>query len=835
MAATATGWAMLVLGLLLAGGGVRLATLGGTWAYVGLGIGWLLTGAFLIGRRRAALWIYAALLAFTLVWALSEVGLDRWALAPRLALFWLVGLWLLSPWVSRLLSGRTSDRRVEVDVNPPAGPATPSALAADRRWRLTRAPWFAARAGLSAAALLVLAVGLISMTQDPFDVPGEMRGPLAAGTLPAAPTPAADDWTVYGGTPQGQRYSTLADITPGNVGDLKVAWTFHTGDKKRPDDPEETTAENVPLKVGDTLYLCSKHDHVIALDPATGQKRWEFDPKIEVSHDFQHLNCRGLAYHDATLAPAVAGHASVPALAAGASHPAGSAGVTVASANAATCRKRVILPSIDARLFALDAATGQPCAGFGDNGVVDLTVGIGEFRRGYYMETSPPVVTARLIVIGSSINDNESVDNPSGVIRAFDVADGHLVWSWDLGRADPNAPLAYGQTYTPNTPDAWAPPSVDEQLGIVYFPLGNLSPDQLGANRSPAVERFTSSVVALDLATGKLRWSFQGVHHDLWDRDMPAQPTLVDLEINGSKVPALVQPTKQGDVYVLDRRSGKPALPVEETAVPASTLPDEHVSPTQPRSALSFMPPRLTDKDMWGATPFDQLVCRIVFKSMDYQGPYTPPATHETLTYPSNLGVFDWGGVAVDPVRQALVGVPVHMAFTYQLVPRPGAEANVVTEGQKEHFNENYGAKYAIKSGPFLSPLGLPCQAPPWGAIASADLRTGKVNWMHRNGTTRDRMPSFLPIPFPMGMPGFGSPLVTAGGVVFYSGSLDNYLRAYEETSGRKLWEARLPGGGQATPMTYRADGKQYVVVSAGGHGAAGTDLSDAFVAYSLP
>jgi quinoprotein glucose dehydrogenase len=805
MAAMVSGWVMLVLGGLLAAGGVRLAVLGGTWAYIVLGIGCLLAGGFLIARRRISLSIYAALLDFALAWALWEAGLDRWALAPRLALFWLVGLWLLTPWVGRRLAPGTP--RADLGIAAASAPLATSADTSERRFGRRR--WFAARASLGAASLLVLVVGLISMTEDPFDVPGEMRASVVAI---AAPTSPADDWTVYGGTAWGQRYSTLADITPSNVDKLKLAWTYHTGDRKGAGDPDETTAENVPLKVGDTLYLCSKHDHVIALDPASGRKRWEFDPKIEVSHDFQHLNCRGLAYHDATVAPLAAS----------------------APPNAATCLKRVILPSIDARLFALDAATGRPCTGFGKNGVVDLTAGIGNFKPGYYMETSPPVVTKNLIVIGSAINDNESVANPSGVIRAFDVNDGHLVWSWDLGKADPNAPLAAGQTYTPNTPDAWAPASVDEQLGLVYFPLGNVSPDQIGIGRTPAVERFSSSVVALDLATGKLRWSFQGVHHDLWDRDMPAQPTLVDLDLGGARVPALVQPTKQGEVYVLDRRTGQPVLPVGSRSVPASTVPGEHAAPAQPTSALSFMPPPLSGKDMWGATPFDQLVCRIEFKSLDYQGPYTPPATHETLTYPSNLGVFDWGGVAVDPVRQALVGVPVHMAFTYRLMPRPNPRANVVTHGEKEHFNENYGARYAIKSGPFLSPLGLPCQEPPWGAIASADLRTGKPVWMHRNGTTRDRMPSFLPIPFPMGMPGFGSPLVTAGGVVFYSGALDDYLRAYEETSGRELWRARLPGGGQATPMTYRADGKQYVVVSAGGHGAAGTDLSDAFVAYTL-
>jgi quinoprotein glucose dehydrogenase len=268
---------------------------------------------------------------------------------------------------------------------------------------------------------------------------------------------------------------------------------------------------------------------------------------------------------------------------------------------------------------------------------------------------------------------------------------------------------------------------------------------------------------------------------------------------------------------------------------PASTVPGEHAARTQPTSALTFMPPPLRGRDMWGATPFDQLLCRIRFRSFDYQGPYTPPATHRTLTYPANLGIFDWGGVAVDPRRQVLVGVPVHMAYVFELVPRHAPGATVVSAGQKEHFTENYGAPYAVKMDPFLSPLGVPCQQPPWGALASADLRTGRIVWMHRNGTTRDRMPGWLPIGFRMGVPGLGGPLVTAGGVIFYSGAIDDYLRAYDETSGRKLWQARLPAGGQATPMTYRARGRQFVVVSAGGHGSAGTPLGDAFVAYTLP
>jgi quinoprotein glucose dehydrogenase len=850
MAAIVTGWIMLVLGVLLAAGGVWLAVLGGSWVYIGLGIGWLATGWLLVLRRRAALTVYAVLLACTTIWALWEVGLDRWSLVPRCALFWLVALWLLVPWVSRSLGvwvgTRTPVRDMparglparDASTNAPAQAAAPADVP-------TRASWRGARGWLAAVAVLVLIVGLLSLTRDPFDVAGELHGRVDAASAAAPDSPAepGDDWAVYGGTGYGQRYSSLNDITPENVDHLRLAWTFHTQDKQGPNDPTETTAENVPLKVGDLLYLCTKHDHVVALDPATGEKRWEFDPKIEVSHDNQHLTCRGLLYHDATTAAPPITPTGTPASAADAA-PAGSATTTEAAAATAAsspttaagvCARRIILPSIDARLFALDATSGQPCTGFGTDGIVNLAVNMGDMKPGYYMETSPPVVTRNLIVVGGSINDDESVINPSGVIRAFDVNDGHLVWSWDLGKADPNAALAPGEQYTANTPPAWAPPSVDEKLGLVYFPTGNQSPDQLGAGRSPAVQKFSSSVVALDLATGSLRWSFQGVHDDLWDRDMPAQPTLIDLDIGGATVPALVQPTKQGDVYVLDRRDGKPIQAVGEMAVPGSSVPGENAARTQPTSALTFMPPPLTGKDMWGATPFDQLICRIQFQSFGYDGPYTPPSTHKTLTYPANLGIFDWGGVAVDPVRQILIGLPVHMAYVFQLVPRPAPKTNVVTAGSNEHFTENYGAPYAVTMDPFLSPLGVPCQAPPWGALASADLRTGKIVWMHRNGTTRDRMPSFLPIGFKMGMPGFGGPLITASGVVFYSGSLDDYLRAYDETTGRKLWQARLPAGGQATPMTYRVNGKQFVVVSAGGHGSAGTPLGDAFVAYTLP
>ncbi len=808
MLSVITGWLLVVLGASLGAGGMWLAFLGGSWAYIGLAIGLVVTGALLARRRRTALGVYAALLVATLIWALWEVGLDRWALVPRGAFFAVAGLWLLTPWINRSLKSAATGHAP------------------------VRATWRGPRGWLAGAMVLVIVTALISISRDPFDIAGQLPSAATQAAAVAVPGVSGDDWLAYGGTGYAERYSSLTDITPATISRLETAWTFHTGDMKGPDDPHETTFEVTPLKVDDTLYLCTVHDHVIALDAATGKERWHFDPHVNVGHTSQHLTCRGLAYHDDAKEAASSDAGARTAAATGAPANATSAGTPAVLA--AACTRRIVLPTIDGRLLALDAATGQLCAGFGDGGVLNLTTSMPNLKPGYYMETSAPVVTHDLLIIGASINDTESVANPSGVIRAFDVHTGQLVWNWDLAHPDVTTPLPPGQLYTPNTPGSWAGGSVDEDLGLVYLPIENQSPDQLGAGRSPEVERFSSSIVALELATGHVRWVFQGVHHDLWDRDMPAQPTLVNLAIAGATVPALIAPTKQGDVYVLDRRSGKPVFPVRELPAPSSSVPDESAAPTQPSSALSLMPPPLTGKDMWGATPWDQLICRIEFRSMDYKGPYTPPATRRTLVYPGNAGVFNWGGIAVDPVRQVLVGTPARLAFTYQLLARQDAATNLVSAGQNEHWNENHGGSYAVEIGPFLSPLGVPCQAPPWGAIAGVDLRTGKLAWLHRNGTVRDQMPRFLPIPFPMGVASLGGPLITAGGVVFYSGTLDNYLRAYDVTTGRKLWQARLPAGGQATPMTYRANGKQMVVVAAGGHGSFGTTLGDSVVAYAL-
>lgn len=769
MAVVITSLILFLIGLALGGGGVRLVMLGGSWYYVITGLAFLITAWLLFRRKSTALWLYAAIVLCTLAWAVWEIGFDWWELGPRGGVIVLLALWLLTPWARQGLTGPD------------------------------------ARAPLILAVLASLAVAGYSMTADPKDIAGELSADKVTPTADLGGNVPPGEWHFYGRTPYGQRYSPLDQITPDNVAKLQPAWTYQTGDVKGPDDVGETTYQVTPLKVGDTLYICTPHNFAIAIDAATGKEKWRFDPKIKLDKDRQHQTCRGVSYYaDAKIA------AGQP------------------------CATRVYLPTSDARLIALDAANGQVCPSFAEAGTLNLLTNMPYPKSGYYYSTSAPLISGGKIIVGGAVNDNYSTEEPSGVIRAFDVDTGALVWNWDSGNPDQTTPLAAGQTYTHNSPNMWSTPSADEKLGLLYVPLGNQTPDQLGAGRSANVEKFSSSITALDLATGQLRWVRQTVHHDLWDMDVPAQPTLIDITTAAGLVPALVGPTKQGDLYVLDRRSGEPIIPVKEVPAPGGAVEGDHTSPAQPVSDLSFNPKPLTGADMWGITMFDQLACRIEFQGLRYEGRYTPPSVQGSLIYPGNFGTFNWGGVAVDPVRQVMFGMPTYLAFKSQLIPRDQVPPPDEGRGSEQGLNRNEGAPYAVVMGPFLSPLGVPCQAPPWGYVAGADLRTGKIAYKHRNGTVYDMTP--LPLPLKVGVPGIGGPMITAGGVAFLGAAVDDYLRAYDVTSGKQLWQARLPAGGQSTPMTYTvADGRQFVVIVAGGHGSVGTKPGDYVMAYTLP
>ena len=849
-----------LVGAVLLAGGLWLVRLGGSMYYAALGLALLAVGALWMRQRATAGLLFAATLAASLAWALWEVGVDWWPLAARLDVLFVLGLWLVTPWAQ--------GRRTAVAGTDGTG-RTDTTFA-----RTGRRGWPGDRVGLAVVLLVSAGVAVASWFRAPHEFAGTL--PQARPVAEAQPTGAGEganpivpvgEWHAYGRTGLGQRFAPLSQITPANAPRLQLAWEYRTGDVRGKDgDPEETTYEVTPLKIGNRLFLCTPHQSVIALNATTGQQLWRYDPQIEGKLALQHLTCRGLSYQPprdpvANASPAalnsVAGTAAGAERAEPAAHPSPTTTQPQAPATQAAdprqppvaaqggptdaaCRAKLFMPTADGRVIALNPDSGAVCTNFGGGtGQIDLWQRMPNLRPGAYYSTSPVVVTQHLVIVGGTVLDNASVKEQSGVIRAFDIDSGALVWNWDSGNPDDTAPLPPGRTYTPNSPNSWSISSVDEALGMVYVPMGNQPPDQWGGQRSPAVERYASSVVALDLASGKVRWHFQTVHHDLWDYDVPAQPTLVDLQIRGQTVPALVQPTKQGELFVLDRRTGAPLLPVQEEPAPQGAAQGDHTAPTQPRSALSFNPPPLRERDMWGATLFDQLACRIAFHRLRYEGRFTPPSEQGSLVYPGNFGVFNWGGIAVDPARQVAFTTPTYLAFVSKLVPRKDDTSLLVQEGGPPKgslpaLNENFGAPFAASMKPFVSPLGLPCQAPPWGYVAGVDLRTGQIAWKHRNGTVRDLAP--VPLPFRMGVPGIGGPMLTAGGVAFYSGALDNYVRAYDLNDGRIVWHDRLPAGGQATPMSYTGDdGRQYVVVVAGGHGSTGTRPGDAVRAYALP
>lgn len=795
---------LALIALSLLAGGAWLLALGGSAYYVVAGLLVAATALLLLLRRpAAAIATYAVFFAGTLVWAGWEAGLDWWPLAARLGVPFLLGLLLLMPGVNRTFAPQPP----AVSVRRGAGLA------------------------LSIGLLAFAAVALASWLHDPWTIEGSLPQPAGA-TVPGGDVPAGE-WHAYGRTAFGQRYSPLTEITPDNVGRLEQAWTYRTGDLRgRPGDPEETTFEVTPLKVGNRLFLCTPHQSVVALDATTGQQVWRRDLELKPSLALQHLTCRGVSYHRSDAAATAEASSATPGASAPASAP--------TEPPTTACAERLFMPTADGRLVALDAGTGRNCPGFGQGrGEIDLWAHMPNVKPGAYYATSPAVVTRRLVILGGTVLDNASVQEQSGVIRAFDVDTGALVWNWDSARPDQTAPLTGPQTYTPNSPNSWSVSSVDEALGLVYVPMGNQPPDQWGGRRSAAVERYSSSVVALEIDTGRVRWVFQTVHHDLWDYDVPSQPVLVDLTLRGQTVPALVQATKQGELFVLDRRTGTPVHPVTEVAAPQGAAEGDRTAATQPVSAISLAPPVLRERDMWGGTLLDQLVCRIAFRRLRYEGRFTPPSVGGTLVHPGNFGVFNWGSIAVDPARGIAFTTPAILGFTSQLVPRPDDTTLLVQKGGPPKgslpaLNENFGAPFAARMQPFVSPLGIPCQEPPWGTVAGVDLATGQIAWRRRNGTVRDLSP--LPLPFGMGVPNLGGPIVTAGGVAFLSGTLDYYVRGYDVTTGRELWKHRLPAGGQATPMSYQGnDGRQYLLVAAGGHGSTGTLAGDHVIAFALP
>ncbi len=808
---------MLVFGLPILGGGIWLIALGGSWYYAFAGLGLLVSAWFLFKHSMTGVWVYLVTFVGTLIWALWEAGFDGWAQVPR----------LLAPTIILVLV-------------------------------LLSIPALKGRLGVPRGAFAVLVAGLVGIgvvglslnavregrlvAQEaplPTDVPAAPQGspvlPIDGAAEAVEATEEADpaatypmmtvgaDWPAYGGDHHATRYSPLSEITPANVGNLEKIWEFRTGDL--PEGDEAFGNQNTPVKVGERLYLCSALNKVSALDAATGAEFWTYDPQTPVDAIGYNASCRGLVYF---ADPA----ADVSDL----------------------CAARVVIQTHDARMIALDTQTGQLCADFGNGGIVSLLEGIGDTAPGFYAPTSPPTLVRDVLVVGSQVSDGQTREAPSGVIRGYNAISGELEWAWDMGRPGETGLPPEGEIYTPGTPNVWTIASGDSELGLVYLPMGNSAVDYWGGDRSEAENTYSTAIVALNVETGEVAWSYQTVHYDVWDYDLGGQGTLVDFPTADGPVPAIIMPSKQAQFYILDRETGELLVNIEERPAPQGGVEPERLSPTQPyvTDFPNLLKPDLTEADMWGATPLDQLWCRIQFRQASYDGVYTPPTVDQPwIQFPGYNGGSDWGGIAVDEEKGILIANYNNMPNYNQLVPREEVDALGVVPITDPNYDSSAGSgshgslspqaqtPYGIRvnAGWRVPFTGLLCKQPPYGGIAAIDLNTREVLWDRPFGSARKNGPFGIPsmLPIDIGTPNNGGGFITASGLFFIAAATDDIFRAIDITTGEEIWQDILPAGGQATPMTYEAQGRQIVVINAGGHDFMETPIGDYFIAYALP
>ncbi len=775
------GWLLIVIGVILFVGGLWLAAVGGSWYYFIAGAALAASGWYIRKGHALGVWIYIATFVLTLIWALFESGLNGWALVPRVAgpLVLLIIVILALPGLLPENEGRAYRNRLLLMT-------------------------------LAVAVVLGIAVRL-------HDQPHlqEQKGGPRAGMAFAADASVRGDWATYGAGPAEERYADLDQINAGNVKNLKVAWTFHTGDM-----PKKYGVEMTPLKVGDTLYGCTAMNKLFALDPATGKARWTYDPRVGEKYIPYTTACRSVVYYH------------VPNAVAG-----------------SPCAERIFEGTLDGRIVAVDARTGGVCSGFGQGGQVSITDGMGKVIPSMVAITSPPVVVQGIIVTGHEVLDGQYRWAPSGVILGYDAITGAKRFAWDVMRPDITTDPPAGQTYTPGTPNMWTSPTGDDTLGLVYLPMGNSGADYYSSLRRPAEKAVSSSLVALDVHTGKPRWVFQTVKNDVWDYDLGSQATLVQFPVGAGMVPAIILPSKTGDIYVLDRRTGQPLTPIGTVRAPGGGVEPSERSPTQIYSMWATVrQPPLKETDMWGMSPIDQMICRIQFRMADYRGWFTPPLHGKRwIQYPGYNGGSDWGSLAVDPRRGVMVVNYNDMPNYNKLLTRKEADAQNIKPvgvpdakvGKGEDLGPQTGTPYAdvINAGWRMPFTGMLCKQPPYGGIRAIDLVSGRTLWDHPFGDARRNGPFGIPLllPIRIGTPNNGGAAVTAGGLIFIAATTDDQIRAIDITTGRTVWQATLPAGGQATPMVYEMNGKEYLVIMAGGHHFMETPEGDSLIAYALP
>ena len=781
---------LLLCALPLIAGGGYLVALSGSWYYLIAGLMLLISSLLLFKGKTSGFTLFFVLYIGTFLWTLYESGSDYWGWIPRMSLLTVLAL-LLSLAIPSLHNGQKKG--------------------------LSR--------GLAGffVAVFIVAFGMAFVPYHSYHSGAAVPDtPLTAQTSTETSAQPDSDWRYYGRDSQATRFSPLNQITPQNVSQLTRAWTYRTGDLPSHGETNKWAAENTPIKVGNAVYVCSARNNIIKLDAATGRQIWKHDSGVKYASIPYTAACKGLTWYTSHVVP-----------------------------EGQLCHNRLIVGTLDERLLAVDAETGQSCPQFGDHGQTNLLTGLGYTVPGFVAVTAPVPIVDGVIIVNHEVLDGQRRWAPSGVIRGYDAETGQFKWAWDVNNPGVHSQPAAGKFYSRGTPNSWAAMTGDDKLGLVYVPTGNSAADYYSALRSANENRVSSSIVALDVKTGDEKWVFQTVHKDVWDYDLGSQPTLFDFPgANGQAIPAMIVPTKRGQTFVLNRETGQPLSQVEEKPAPAAILPGDPRSPTQPWSVnmprLGMKP--LTESRMWGISLFDQLACRIKFRQANYVGEFTPPSlTKPWIEYPGYNGGSDWGSMAYNPRTGLLIANWNNTPMYDQLVTRKQADKQGLVSIDSPAFKpggggaEGNGAMadtpYGINVSPFFAPLtGMLCNEPPYGMITAINMHTQKVLWQHPLGSAERNGPFGLPthLPITIGTPNNGGPIVTAGGLTFVAATTDDKIRAFDTATGKEVWSDTLPAGGQATPMTYSVDGKQYLVIMAGGHHFMKTPVGDYVIAYAL-
>ncbi len=615
------------------------------------------------------------------------------------------------------------------------------------------------------------------------------------------------EWDQYGGQ-GGQQYTEYDQIRPDNLDRLEPAWRFRTGDLNADFERKQYSFQANPVFWDGLLYISTSANWVIAVEAHSGVERWRFDPGLP----------KDIGYSESA-----------------------SRGVTLWHGTATTCPDRVFIGTLIGGVHALDARTGAPCTDFGDNGRVDMREGVGnpDQNLGDYGITSPPAVIGDQIIVGSAIGDNRGVQLERGVVRALDARTGAVNWYWDPIPRSPDEPEFASwegdSALITGAANVWPPISVDAALNLVYVSTGSPSPDFYGGERL-GDNNYANSLVALEADTGRVSWHQQLVHHDIWDYDIPSQPTLTNIQTATGVREAVIVVTKTGMLYAFDRRNGEPVYEITEKPVLASAVPGERAAPTQPFSSVPALSSQraITENDAFGILWFDKRACRKIIRNMQSGGIFTPPSLQGTIMNPGYAGGSNWGGVAVDPTRQIAIANVNQIPALVRLIPRNDLEA-LRSSGELDGWDISMqrGTPYYMARRVFLSALGLPCVKPPWGELVAVDLKTATILWNVPLGTIRDVAPAIVPN-FKWGVPGMGGAMVTASGLVVIGAAAEEVLRIFDIETGEELWKHDMPASPLATPMSYTIEGEQYIAIVAGGHDALGLPRGDYLVSFKL-